>query len=227
MTWVFWFNAWDLLIEVPPKHKLWAEVSWRDVCEANLLIWEVKKVEESLRFEPSGRWSVLGQISSPNFYKFFLKKVCKEKIWENTLIRHLTRLALSSRISVLMQAFLCLAMSFLLLLSAPAFPKVKYLEALVDLKMVGAIILEMLCFKVMHQKLSFFHILMILKFCYEFDPLSALVWLHVADTPRAYVINISLLLDLKLRRWAVLFCWVFLATAAGKLVSYPSRLHFK
>ena len=205
---MIWFNAWDLLIEVRRIHMIWVELSWRDGWEANLLFREMTKVEESRWFEPPERWSTFGHISSPNFCKFFLKKKYEEKIWENTLIRHLTRLALSSRISVLMQAFLCLAMSFLLLLSAPAFPKVKYLEALVDLKMVGAIILEMLCFKVMHQKLSFFHILMILKFCYEFDPLSALVWLHVADTPRAYVINISLLLDLKLRRWAVLFCWV-------------------
>ena len=38
-----------------------------------------------------------------------------------------------------------------------------------------------------------FHVFVILKFCYEFDPLSALVWPHVADTPGAYVINFSLL----------------------------------
>jgi len=38
------------------------------------------------------------------------------------------------------------------------------------------------------------------KICCEFDP-------HVADTQQAYVINFSFLLDLRLRRWAVLFFW--------------------
>ena len=66
-----------------------------------------------------------------------MKKRYKEKIWENTLIRHLTRLALNSRISLLMQALLCLAMSLLLLLLAITFPKVEFLEALVDSNIVG------------------------------------------------------------------------------------------
>jgi len=44
---------------------------------------------------------------------------------------------------------MCLAMSLLLLPSATAFPKFRFLEALVNSNIVGSIILEMLCFKAM------------------------------------------------------------------------------
>jgi len=44
--------------------------------------------------------------------------------------------------------------------------------------------------------------------CVENHPLNMFRWLHVRGYATTYVINFSLLQDLKLRRWAVLFYWV-------------------
>ena len=116
--------------------------------------------------------------SVTQFLQVFFKGSYKEKIWKYTLVRLLTLLALNSRMSLLIPAVLCLFFSLTLLLSTTEFPKVKFLEALGDSNMVDVDALKTLCFKVIHQLPEcdcFLHVFVILKFCYEFDPLSTLV----------------------------------------------------
>ena len=66
-------------------------------------------------------------------------------------MRVLTLLALCSRVSLAIRAFLRLAMSLLLLLLDAAFTNIEFLEALGDLSIVDLVIFKTICFNVMYQ----------------------------------------------------------------------------
>ena len=70
---------------------------------------------------------------------------------ENTFIRILASLALSSCINFAFLLRFSLSDLLLLLLSATAFPKVEFLEALGDLSIIDSYTSETICFNVIHQ----------------------------------------------------------------------------
>jgi len=70
---------------------------------------------------------------------------------ENTFIRILASLALSSCINFAFLLRFSLFDLLLLSLSATAFPKFEFLEALGDLSIVDSVILKTICFNVMYQ----------------------------------------------------------------------------
>ena len=70
---------------------------------------------------------------------------------ENTFIRILASLALSSCINFAFLLRFSLFDLLLLSLSATAFPKVEFLEALGDLSIVDLVIFKTICFNVMYQ----------------------------------------------------------------------------
>jgi len=102
-------------------------------------------------------WSLLGEDSPLRRFRhlistnIFQGRNIKKKLWKNTCIRTLTSLALPLRASFAIRAFLRLAFSLLLLLSAIAFSNAEFFEVLGDLSIVDSVIFKTICFNVMYQ----------------------------------------------------------------------------